>query len=152
VDSTKQFEVLIIMIITGALLGVLFDFYRIMRGFVKPRWYITSVGDLVYWLLATVIVFGALLIGNWGEVRVYVFFGLAAGVAGYNRWLSRPTLKVLIQTSRFTIKTINKARRLVDFILVKPGLFVWKAVTKFISKFVRKVDRRPPPDKITPND
>lgn len=69
-----QLATLMITLVTGALLGVLFDVYRIMRGIWKPRWFLTSLGDLVYWLLATAIVFVALISAIGGKYGCIFFW------------------------------------------------------------------------------
>lgn len=46
------------------------------------------MGDALFWLVLTAVVFGMLLLGTSGDVRWYVFVGLAAGALLYRRHFS----------------------------------------------------------------
>lgn len=67
----------------GLACGILFDWYRIVRWLVRPGKALTFVGDLCFWAVAAASTFLLLLMGNWGEVRVYVFLGMALGLFLY---------------------------------------------------------------------
>jgi spore cortex biosynthesis protein YabQ len=97
-EFTSQAVIFLIILLVGALLGIVFDFYRVLRGIIKPRSLVTSLTDLIYWLVATIIVFAVLLVCNWGELRFYIFMGLVAGVAMYYRLLS-PYIITLLQAA-----------------------------------------------------
>ncbi|MDR3559994.1 MAG: spore cortex biosynthesis protein YabQ [Negativicutes bacterium] len=125
-----QLETFLITIITGMVLGMMFDFYRIMRGVFRPRWLVTSVTDLLYWLLATAVVFVALLLGNWGEIRLYVFFGLFAGILCYFRLLSRSVIRLQIGVIRLAVKTVRTAVSILDHVLFRPVGFMLRLVVK----------------------
>lgn len=150
-NLTMQVETFLLTVVTGMFLGLLFDFYRIMRGVFKPRWLVTSVADLLYWLVATVIVFVALLFGNWGEVRLYVFIGLLTGVLLYYWLLSRPAIRLLIGMIRIVVRAFLLAKLAVVYTLLKPAGFIWRVVTapvKFAAARLRT--RFSPPDENIP--
>ncbi|MGE5576162.1 MAG: spore cortex biosynthesis protein YabQ [Syntrophothermus sp.] len=84
-----------ITVLAGLLLGLLFDTYRVMRRRTKPRGLATSLGDLLFWVVATSVTFTFLLLGNWGELRLYVFVGLFLGVGFYYWALSRLYIRFL---------------------------------------------------------
>lgn len=86
----------LITVLAGLLLGLLFDTYRVMRRRTKPRGLVTSLGDLLFWALATTVTFTLLLLGNWGELRLYVFVGLSLGVAFYYWTVSRLYIRSLV--------------------------------------------------------
>lgn len=140
-----QVELFFLTVVTGGLLGLAFDFYRILRGLFRPRWLLTAAADLAYWLLATVVVFVALLFGNWGELRLYVFVGLVAGAIGYYRLFSRQAIRLLIGLLRLMARLAAAARTVVVFTLLRPlGYLV-----RLICWPVRRLDawlaaRRPP--------
>lgn len=112
----NQVQTFIITIATGIILGVMLDFYRIFRINIRKHYLCTMVTDLIYWLLATIVIFIALLIGNWGELRLYVFLGLAVGAISYFRIFSKKfifivmsfitTTKILISKVIYCIKII----------------------------------------------
>ncbi|MGE5506977.1 MAG: spore cortex biosynthesis protein YabQ [Chitinophagales bacterium] len=92
-----QIRVLALVVGLGALLGLLFDVYRVLRGRLRPGRKATLLGDLLFWAVATVLTFGALLAGNWGEIRLYVWLGCLLGACLYHLWLSRLVIRALVE-------------------------------------------------------
>ncbi len=90
-----------ITMVAGAVAGVLFDLYRVIRFRVRPGKIVTHLGDLLYWVVLTIIVFVLLLAGNGGEVRIYVFIGLGLGYFFYQRLCSRFFLFLFRRLFRF---------------------------------------------------
>ncbi|MDR3589721.1 MAG: spore cortex biosynthesis protein YabQ [Negativicutes bacterium] len=146
-----QIETFFITVVTGMFLGGLFDFYRIMRGLFKPRRVFTSLADLLYWLLATVIVFVALLLGNWGEIRFYVFCGLLVGLLLYFRFFSRQVIRLLVGVIRLAAKAFRAVKVIVDHTLFRPAVFLLRLVLRPLRWIRKKLKfRPPPPDEIIP--
>lgn len=85
----------------GLLIGVLFDFYRVFNRLIHPSRLVTRIGDLLFWLLLTGVVFFLLLLGNQGEVRAYVILGLVAGIWIHLHWFSRTLIRVLSRVFGF---------------------------------------------------
>ena len=83
-----------ITLISGVLLGLCFDIYRVLRALWRPGPVWTRVGDFLFWLFAFCLLFSLLLIGNWGEMRLYVVVGWALGVFLYHRLLSRSIVSI----------------------------------------------------------
>ncbi len=106
---TSQVYAFSVTVLTGFLLGVFFDIYRVMQGVIRPRKIITHLGDLLFWIISTGFIFLLLLFGNWGDFRLYVFLGIGLGVLIYLRWFSRLTIKLLLAI----IKTINYLNNLI---------------------------------------
>ncbi len=136
----SQLSAFLTTIATGITLGVLFDCYRVLRGTFRPKVLVTWVTDLLYWLVATVIVFIALVISNWGELRFYVFLGISCGVALYYRLLSLWVIRVL----SFVIKLIKDIATLVrkSFILfvIRPVVICFRIISwpfRFLDSKVR---------------
>ncbi len=79
----------------GLLLGLLFDFYRVIRGRLHPGPLGTILGDLLFSLVATGVTFVLLIAGNWGELRLYVWVGFLLGAFSYHLLLSRSLVTLL---------------------------------------------------------
>lgn len=92
-------------IITGLVLGILFDFYRVFRIITRPKKILTLLGDIIFGLLATVAVFLILLYSNWGEFRLYVFIGMIIGIFFYYNLLSRWIVNLLLGCCRLIKRT-----------------------------------------------
>jgi len=74
------------MMVVGILVGVAFDFYRVLRGKIKPKRLITDIFDLLFAIIVTIIIFIALIYSNGGVIRIYVFVGVLLGEIIYY-WL-----------------------------------------------------------------
>ncbi|GMA99114.1 spore cortex biosynthesis protein YabQ [Pelosinus sp. IPA-1] len=149
----SQVITFLITIATGILLGVLFDGYRVLRGTFRPKVLTTWFTDLLYWLLATVIVFLALVISNWGELRFYVFLGIISGVVFYYRLLSLYTIRLFSVVIKLIKKTTILVKRIFMVLIIKPVLLCMKIIGwpfKFTNRkmrtWYRKKYPKPPID------
>lgn len=77
----------ILSAIGGMMLGAGFDLYRTVVRVAYRRWWV-SITDFTMWLLGAGVFFLVLLWGNLGEVRAYIFVGLAIGLLVYFRYAS----------------------------------------------------------------
>lgn len=121
-----QFLTLSVMAGSGAFMGLMFDVYRVLSGQLRPPRWLVPLLDLVYWLVATLFVFRALLYSNDGQVRIYVFLGLILGIWLYFKLASRlavATVLFLIQLIRALIRFIGKT---IEFVIIKPVLLLYR--------------------------
>lgn len=116
------------MLLSGLGMGVVFDGYRVVSNELRfPRWWL-PVLDIMYWMAAAVAVFRMLYASNNGEVRAYVFLGLAIGVILYYWLLSKPVIAIvqwLIKAVRSLIAFIGK---LIHILIIKPILLLYKTI------------------------
>lgn len=77
-----------ITMVAGMAVGFMFDGYRFVRRGIRMRGSVSWLLDVLFWLVATPLVFALLLVANWGELRFYVVVGLAAGGSLYFGLLS----------------------------------------------------------------
>lgn len=87
-------------ILAGAIVGFLFDVYRVFRAAFRPKNLATIVTDLLFWIVVTPTVFALLLAANWGELRAYVLLGLGIGLLLYFQALSSVVIWCLASTLR----------------------------------------------------
>lgn len=139
VDLTIQAETFVVLAVTGALLGFLFDFYRVLRGIHKPRSIMTYLSDLVYWLIATVIAGGALLYSNWGEMRLYVVIALLTGAWGYFKFLSRAAIRLVISVIRWMETAVRWIKLAIYYLVIKPISYPVRLVAVPLSYCARKI-------------
>lgn len=146
-----QWLTIAVMLACGVGMGTVFDGYRVVSSQLRlPRW-LLPLFDVAYWALAAVIVFRLLYASNNGEVRAYVFLGLAIGAILYY-WLFSALVisfvKWLIDAIRAVLSFLEKLFRL---LIVKPVLLLLKflrmvllfgsAITIFIGKIVLQLFR-----------
>lgn len=106
-----QLHTLVNMGIGGVMTGLLFDLYRMVRGVVRPRRLLTDLGDLLFWLIVTLIMFVILVSDNWGQVRVYVFLGWSIGLLLYRAVLSSSIIYLTLAVSRLCGRFVDGLAR-----------------------------------------
>lgn len=89
-----QFFAFFVVVLTGALLGFLFDILRAIRGHYRPSGCVAAAGDFVFWLAATAALAVALLLGNWGEFRFFMIIGLGLGLGLHYTLASSITIRL----------------------------------------------------------
>lgn len=127
-ELSGQAAVFGVMTVTGFLLGVLFDGYRVLRGTVGLKKWSTALADLLYWLVATAVVFGILLFSNGGELRLYVFIGLFTGAVLYYRLASAFVIRLLLQGLRLTGAGVRYLKLLLFWLVIKPVAILFGAL------------------------
>lgn len=93
-SNYAQFRLLLYSLIAGIITGILFDTYRIMRGFKIPNKIIGFAEDILFWILAALLIF-IFLYGNTGAFfNMYVYIFISTGMYIYFKILSRVLLKI----------------------------------------------------------
>ena len=109
-----------VMLLTGITSGFCYDFYLVL----KRRWKLkktgTGIGDLLFWIVLTLLVFSLLVVGNYGELRLYVFIALGLGLLLYYKILSK-SMVCLLQ------KLLNTIQKL-WLLTVKTTAFFWRLI------------------------
>ncbi|SKA78723.1 spore cortex biosynthesis protein YabQ [Clostridium sp. USBA 49] len=80
---SMQINILIFSILAGVITGMLFDLYRIFRGFEDPNKVLTFIEDTLFWIFTSIVVFIFLLITNYAYIRVYVYGAIIIGIILY---------------------------------------------------------------------
>ncbi|MBB6630129.1 spore cortex biosynthesis protein YabQ [Clostridium algidicarnis] len=101
-----QFKTILFSILSGIITGILFDFYRIIRGHNKNK-VLAVFQDLLFWILASIIVFVFLLYTNYALIVPYVYLYIALGIYIYLKLLSKYILKVQYAIYRFIAKVFR---------------------------------------------
>lgn len=102
-----QFNIMLFSLLAGVITGMMFDLYRIFRGFECPNKIITFIEDTLFWIFTSIVVFIFLLITNYAYIRAYVYAALLMGVILYMMLLSRIFIKVQYKVFRNTAKIIR---------------------------------------------
>lgn len=108
----------VIYIAIGSSLGVIFDFFRAFRKSIKHSNIATYIEDIIYVIIAFLIVVVALQIFSDGELRFYIFLGILIGFVIYFALISKYLLKVETFILEWLIKIIKYPINLIEkFIL-----------------------------------
>lgn len=111
-----QFKYFFATIVAGIGIGVFFDVYRIIRGFNYKKGILSSISDLLFWILMSLFTFIFLLNTNNLNVRYYTFIGLVFGFIIYMCAVSRYVIALL----RWVVYLFIKIIRIIFFILFYP--------------------------------
>lgn len=158
-EFSIQVKTFLLIAATGILLGVLFDTYRVLRRRFRPPWFITSLTDLIYCLLASAIAFAVLVAGNWGELRFYVYIALFVGIVSYYRLASRQVMNLIVVLFKLVAKFWRIVKLVFAFAIIKPAAFFMRAALcpfRFVNRKYSAWYKRwrppppPPPEEVPP--
>ena len=88
-----QFRIVIFSLLAGIVTGILFDLYRVFRGFNTNK-IIMIIEDMLFWVLCSLLIFVFLLYTNYAFVTLYVYLSIVLGILFYLKVISRSFLKV----------------------------------------------------------
>lgn len=117
----------------GFLLGVVYEFFRLLRIMFSVRKRFVFIFDIAYCLLATFLGFVFILTANRGNVRWYIIFGIAAGWIIYYFALGG----VAVRFSRFITGIIKKILTFSVKIVLSPFKAIWSLFRYISDKLVK---------------
>lgn len=124
-------------VLIGLILGIIFDVFRIIRKCFKNSDLITYIQDIIFILIAAIILLLGIFIINNGEVRAYLFFGIIIGILLYFITISKCFVNLSSKIILFIKNVIFKP--IFDFIrklLKKIREFMIK-IKQFMSKLIK---------------
>lgn len=128
---TNQAYTFIIFVIIGFLIGIIFDFFRILRKSIKTNDIVTYFQDITFCIITGFIVLYAIFYFNNGEFRIYLFIGILLGCLMYLVTISHYIIKinVIILT-----KIINLCKKIIIIIQIP-----FKKICKIIRKLLNPI-------------
>ena len=142
-----------IFVINGILIGLLFDFFRILRKSFKTNDFITYVEDIVFWILTGIILLYSIFLFNNGEIRLFMFIAVLLGLIIYMLSISTYIIKVNVKIINF-FKTI--ILKIISIILIpfkyiveifrkiffRPVSFIIINIKKFSTNYLKKLSNK----------
>ena len=146
----NQAFIFMVFIINGILIGLLFDFFRIMRRTFKTNNIITYIEDFIFWILTGIILLYSIFTFNNGEIRIYMFLGVLLGITLYMLSISSYVIKINVKIINFIkmiiakiieiiLYTIKLLLKILKSIFYKPVAFIIINVRKIIKKYTTKL-------------
>jgi Spore cortex protein YabQ (Spore_YabQ). len=96
----SQLQGFLVSVLTGVLLGALYDIFRIYRTVFRPEKRAVFFQDLFYMICAAFVTFLLALGVNYGEIRFYILAGEAIGWCLYYLTIGMVTVQVFRFVSR----------------------------------------------------
>lgn len=124
--ATNQAYLFLIFIVNGIIIGLLFDFFRISRKVFITNDVVTYLEDILFWILAGIIVLYSIFVFNNGELRLYMFLGIILGAFAYMLFVSSYIIKI-------NVKIINIFKEILSIFMI-PFKFIYKTLHKILLK------------------
>lgn len=127
---TNQAYLFLIFTINGVVIGLLFDFFRILRKAFKTKDFITYLEDILFWILTGFILLYSIFTYNNGEIRLFMFLGVLLGIIIYMLFVSSHVIKINVAILVFLKNIIIK---MLNIILI-PFNFLFDILKKIFFK------------------
>lgn len=125
-NNFKQLTIFIYFILTGIVLSIIFDVFRIIRKSFKTSDFITNIQDLLFGVITGIILLCSIFLFNNGEIRLYIFIGIIFGSFFYMLFISKHFIKINVEIINFLKKII--------ILITKPFRILFKFIRKLILK------------------
>ena len=147
---TNQTNLFLIFTINGIIIGLLFDFFRILRKSFKTKDFVTYIEDILFWILAGFTILYSIFTFNNGEIRLFLFLGIILGIILYMLFLSNYVIKInvsiincikniVIKIFRIIIKPFEYIYKLIRKIFFRPISFCIINIRKISTKYLNKI-------------
>ena len=131
----NQAYLFLVFSLTGVVIGILFDFFRILRRSIKTSNIVTYIQDILFWILTGIIVLYNIWYFNNGELRIFVFLGLIIGILIYMTTLSNIVVKIFTKILVFLINILKMPLKVIYKLLNK----IITRITIFFNKITKKL-------------
>jgi len=105
--AQNQAYLFLVFSLTGVIIGILFDFFRILRRTIKTSNIITYMEDVLFWILTGLLVLYNIWYFNNGEIRIFMFLGIILGVLIYMSTLSSILITIFSKILETIIKVLE---------------------------------------------
>lgn len=132
--AQNQAYLFLVFSLTGVAIGVLFDIFRILRKSIKTPNIIIYIEDILFWILAGLLILYNIWYFNDGEIRVYIFLGIIIGLLLYMSTLSNIIIKIFSKILQTIIKVLEIPFKTIIAIFRK----IITTIAPFFIKIVKK--------------
>lgn len=142
----NQAYLFLVFILNGIIIGILFDFFRILRKTFKTTDFVTYIEDLLFWILTGFSIIYFICTFNNGEIRLFMILGIALGILAYMFILSSYFIKINVIIINFLKKIIGKIFKIIFIplkfikkLFFKPISFVFINIRKTFANLYNKI-------------
>ena len=109
----------LIYLVSGIIIGLFFDIFRILRKSFHTPDFITYIEDILFWLFTGVFLIFVLFKFSNGQIRIYNVVGLLVGVIIYIISISKFFIKINVTIITFIKNIIYKILKFILYFLNK---------------------------------
>lgn len=92
----EQVYIFLSSVLIGAIMGVIFDFFRALRRNGKTKNIVVYLQDIIFWIIVAIIIITSSFFLNNGELRGYMLIGYLLGALLYMLILSNYIKSIFI--------------------------------------------------------
>ena len=111
----NQAYIFIIFTLNGVFIGLLFDFFRILRKSFKTKDLVTYIEDVIFWILTGISIIYSMCVYCNGEIRFFMVLGIIIGITLYMLTISNYVIKIFVSIILFLKKILEKLIKIVIF-------------------------------------
>ena len=130
--ATGQLYTFLVFSLSGIVIGIFFDVFRILRKSFKTPDFITYIEDVVFWITTGCFILFLLYYFNNGEIRWYTFLGIFIGIILYILFISKYFIAINLNIIFFPFKWIIRK------LILKPISFIVINFKKTFQTFFAK--------------
>lgn len=130
--SLNQLYTFLLFILTGIVIGIVFDIFRIFRRSFKTNDIITYIQDILFWFATGCILLFSIFTFNNGELRGYIFIGIILGLVLHLIVLSKYLINMFL-------KIINLLRRIIGYPIHLLLVFTKNYIINHFSKLFLEI-------------
>lgn len=107
----EQSNMFVVSFVVGVLMGVCYDFLRVVRRAVPHGIVAVSIEDIIYWILWTYFLVCILQSYNRGELRLYVILAIILGLIIYINTIGCVVMKLFNYILKLVRKPCKKIKK-----------------------------------------
>lgn len=151
-NSINQLYTLLVFIISGSIIGILFDLFRILRKSFKTPDIITYIEDILFWIITGLFLLYIIFKYSFGEIRIYMFISLIIGLVTYfltvSKYFIRLNVKIInilkISISKIIYILFYPVKIIINILqktTFKPFSFIIINIRNFNSKILKNLTK-----------
>lgn len=133
IDIINELYIFVFAIIYGLLLGLIYDVYRVIRYYSKPKKLLTATEDLIFWIIITLTIFTFLVEKLDGIIRGFILLAFGIGYIIYIKFISKYSFSFLKWIFKLILSLINEIMNII--------FYPFRKIGKFLGKRLKKVRR-----------
>ena len=144
----NEIYIFAIFILNGALIGILFDIFRILRKSFKTPDILTNIEDIFFILISGFIILYTIFRLNNGQIRIYMLIALILGITLYITFISKYFIKLNVNIIKFIKLILKKILNILFFSFkyiikatLKPISFIFINIQKNIKNAIIKMSK-----------
>ena len=134
----NQLSVFLGFFVIGVIIAIIFDFFRTYRKIKRSPTSFVILQDIIFFLLATIVIFIGIITILDTSIRLYVFIAIICGCVFHFTFFSKYTMKgyeLLFKTSKKILDFILLPIKLILYIIVKNCINIKKISKKCCKMF-----------------